>query len=309
MSAKLLFFPRFKALDQTAGFLAGGKLFCYSAGTNNFKTTYSNQGGTVANQNPVILDGSGEADVWLTSGPYKFLLTDANDVLQWTVDNVEAQESDITNNSVTTGRINISGQIISTATGLAPLVVASQTVVTNLNADLLDGKDFGSPAAIGSAVPNAGTFTTLAGNSISTGAGNLQAGSKITTYNGRTLAGEGIPVLFAAVDLVGQTLAITNSVMLAFPPVGMYMVVYDFLVTAVGNAVNLAGLINWGNGFVGKTFTTANIACNTLGAGTSSPPGIICFDSRAGNINFSTTLSGAIGAGTYSVRIRVFYLG
>lgn len=311
MSAKLLFFPRFKALDQNAGFLAGGKLYCYSAGTNNFKTTYSNQGGTVANQNPVILDGSGEADVWLTSGPYKFLLTDANDVLQWTVDNVEAQESDITNNSVTTGRINVSGQIISTATGLAPLVVASQVVVANLNADLLDGKDFSTPAAIGSATPNAGTFTTLNANSIATGAGNFQAGSKITTYNGRNTFAEGVPSIVVATDRTGNNTAIGTTSLVASAAAGMWEVSFYFYVQTVGNAVNLTGTISWDDGISAKSVTTANIACNGLNSSSLiGQPGIVTFYASAGTvISYATALSGAIGVGFYGVRIRVKVIG
>lgn len=49
------------------------------------------------------------------------------------------------------------------ATGTAPLVVASTTKVTNLNADLLDGADWASPPAIGSGTPANGTFADLTG--------------------------------------------------------------------------------------------------------------------------------------------------
>jgi hypothetical protein len=62
----------------------------------------------------------------------------------------------------TTGTITTPGQFISTiSTGTAPMQVSSTTVVTNLNADLLDGKDWAAPAAIGTATPAAGTFTQL----------------------------------------------------------------------------------------------------------------------------------------------------
>ena len=47
------------------------------------------------------------------------------------------------------------------ATGTAPLVVASTTLVSNLNSDLLDGADWASPLAIGTTAPNAATFTNL----------------------------------------------------------------------------------------------------------------------------------------------------
>jgi hypothetical protein len=62
----------------------------------------------------------------------------------------------------TTGTITTPGQFISTiSTGTSPLQVSSSTLVTNLNSDLLDGKDWAAPNAIGTATPAAGTFTQL----------------------------------------------------------------------------------------------------------------------------------------------------
>ncbi len=53
-------------------------------------------------------------------------------------------------------------QITSTVgTGTAPLVIASTTLVTNLNADLLKGKDFSAPPAIGNVTPFTAAFTTI----------------------------------------------------------------------------------------------------------------------------------------------------
>lgn len=63
----------------------------------------------------------------------------------------------------TTG--TFSGQIISTVTtGTAPFVVASTTVVPNLNASLLLGCTWAAPCPIGSTTPNSGVFTTLVAN-------------------------------------------------------------------------------------------------------------------------------------------------
>lgn len=57
------------------------------------------------------------------------------------------------------------GAIISTVpTGNAPFQVASSTVVTNLDADLLDGNDWDTPAAIGGTTPQTGVFTQLRAN-------------------------------------------------------------------------------------------------------------------------------------------------
>ena len=72
------------------------------------------------------------------------------------------------------------------ATGNAPFVVASTTKVTNLNADLLDGSDWASPANIGATTPGTGTFTTLTATggavlaSSQIGAGANAFGEKLT---------------------------------------------------------------------------------------------------------------------------------
>jgi hypothetical protein len=42
-----------------------------------------------------------------------------------------------------------------------PFIINSNARVPNLNADLLDGNDWGSPAALGGIAPNSGIFTTL----------------------------------------------------------------------------------------------------------------------------------------------------
>jgi hypothetical protein len=69
--------------------LVGGKLYTYAAGTTTPIATYTDNTGTNQNTNPVILDSNGQASVWLTdTTTYKYVLTDANDVLLFTVDYV-----------------------------------------------------------------------------------------------------------------------------------------------------------------------------------------------------------------------------
>lgn len=66
--------------------LAGGLLYSYVAGTSTPQGTYSNSTGT-ANTNPVVLDASGYADIWLDPTlSYKFVLKDSSGNLQWTED-------------------------------------------------------------------------------------------------------------------------------------------------------------------------------------------------------------------------------
>lgn len=73
--------------------LAGCKLYSYIAGTSTPLTTYTDEAGTVPNANPVVFDANGAANVWLGNRFYKFILTDAADVVQFTVDNVDGGDS------------------------------------------------------------------------------------------------------------------------------------------------------------------------------------------------------------------------
>lgn len=80
--------PRTRYFDANGEPLAGGLLYTYVAGTNTPKATYTTAVGDVENTNPVVLDANGEASVYLAAEPYKLVLKDANDVTQWTEDDV-----------------------------------------------------------------------------------------------------------------------------------------------------------------------------------------------------------------------------
>lgn len=79
---------RQRFLDANGLPLAGGKLYSYLAGTSTPRATYTDRGGSTSNANPIILDANGYADVWINTGYFKFVLTDASDVAIWTVDQV-----------------------------------------------------------------------------------------------------------------------------------------------------------------------------------------------------------------------------
>ncbi len=83
--------PKFSSSDILGAPLVGGLLYTYLAGTSTPYATYTDQTGTIANANPVVLDARGEANVWLEQGvAYKFALHDALNNLIWTVDNINA---------------------------------------------------------------------------------------------------------------------------------------------------------------------------------------------------------------------------
>lgn len=67
--------------------LSGGKIYTYIAGTTTPKATYTTAAGNIQLSNPVILDSSGRAVIFI-EGSYKFVITDSDDVTIRTVDNV-----------------------------------------------------------------------------------------------------------------------------------------------------------------------------------------------------------------------------
>ena len=83
--------PKFYAWDRNGKPLAFGKLYTYQARTNNPKDTYQSEDQITANSNPVILNGEGYADVYL-SGSYKMVLKDDDENEIWTSDPVSSAE-------------------------------------------------------------------------------------------------------------------------------------------------------------------------------------------------------------------------
>jgi len=92
-----------------------------------------------------------------------------------------------------TGSFSTKGQLISTvATGTAPLTVSSTTLVTNLNADLLDG--------LNSATAN--TASTIVARDAS---GNFSAGTITANLTGTATSTTNIPNLTGAITSVNTT--------------------------------------------------------------------------------------------------------
>jgi hypothetical protein len=79
--------------DDDGAPLAGGLLYTYEAGTSTPKATYTDAGGLTANANPVVLDASGRANVWLDTGSYKFVLRDSAGTLIKEVDDITGEAS------------------------------------------------------------------------------------------------------------------------------------------------------------------------------------------------------------------------
>lgn len=81
--------PVVQFFDNNGNPLAGGKITTYLSNTTTPASTWQNEGLSVLNTNPIILNSRGEATIWLTPDiQYTFVLTDANDNLIQTVNDI-----------------------------------------------------------------------------------------------------------------------------------------------------------------------------------------------------------------------------
>jgi len=142
---------------------------------------------------------------------------------------------------------------------------------------------------------------------------DLTVAGRITGAGGvSATTGPGVPVLVERRDLTAQSTAITTVSWYTPGVSGMWRLGYYLFVTTAGNTVNLTGTFGWNDGAAAQSLTTGNIACQTLGANSTSALGLgnIDFYSVSGQaITYATALSGAIGAGRYAVYLRLLYLG
>jgi hypothetical protein len=74
--------PELQFCDANGVPFAGGTLATYTPGTTTPKNTWADQGGTVLNANPIVLDAAGRCIVW-GSGVYRTILSDAAGNLVW----------------------------------------------------------------------------------------------------------------------------------------------------------------------------------------------------------------------------------
>lgn len=85
--AYLITYQKYRAFDSSGNPLSGGKVYTYESGTTTPKTTYTDSGEGTPNDNPVILNARGEADIWL-NGSYTIVLKDSDDVQIDSQDNI-----------------------------------------------------------------------------------------------------------------------------------------------------------------------------------------------------------------------------
>ncbi len=168
---------KFRAFDADGNPLVGGKLYSYIADSTTPLSTYTDQGLGTPNDNPVVLDDRGEANVWIPdSTSYKFILKNAAGVEQYTENKVSVPSTTAgaaanpvptgavfpwTTAAAPTGYLLCDGSAVSRATYAALFAVIGVVYgagdgVTTFNIPDLRGKfPLGKAAA--------GTGSTLAG--------------------------------------------------------------------------------------------------------------------------------------------------
>jgi hypothetical protein len=161
---------RQKFTDVNSSPLVGGQIFTYAAGTNTPQATYTDYKGLVQNSNPIILDSTGAATIWLTQQCYKIVVEDSFGALQYTQDGVCLPITPGGNNTFTgnntfsgtntfngptnisgggslsgtlSGNPNLSGTVTFAqtinASGAPPFTVLNSSLVSNLNVNDING--------------------------------------------------------------------------------------------------------------------------------------------------------------------------
>lgn len=136
----------------------GYKVNTYQAGTSTPAATYTTEGGSTPQDNPIVLNARGAPDnvIWLAQGvSYKFVLTDANDVVIDTFDDIGG----INDTSVSSGEW--------TASGYTPTYISttSFSVSGDKTGDLLVGRRIRSTNTGGT------TYSLITASSYSSGTG------------------------------------------------------------------------------------------------------------------------------------------
>jgi hypothetical protein len=145
--------PRVTFTKSTGQPLSGGCIYTYQGGTTTQQATYTDYTGGTENTNPIILDTTGSAVMWLGANSYKFVAYSAGGYhcssgsLQWTVDQVP-------------GDAFLNGTI-SGATITNPTITGGTDSGTSISSAVITGSSINS-SAIGSTMPSSGSFTSVA---------------------------------------------------------------------------------------------------------------------------------------------------
>lgn len=171
--------PRLQFVDSSGNPLAAGSVTVYLAGTTTSTNTWQDAGLTTLNTNPVTLDGSGAATIWLSpSVSYKFLVKNSAGSTVATIDNISGGLTSVSGVSVPnsgSGSYNVlfAANDTMSANRTLTLDLNDGNRALTLSGDLTTGGAFTtagaysttltSTAATNVTLPTTGTLATLAG--------------------------------------------------------------------------------------------------------------------------------------------------
>jgi hypothetical protein len=80
--------PVWQIIDANGDPISGAKVWTYKAGLDDLLETYVSATSDLAASNPIVADAAGRLVMWGGADAYKLVITDADDVTIWTLDNV-----------------------------------------------------------------------------------------------------------------------------------------------------------------------------------------------------------------------------
>lgn len=184
--------PEIQFIDANGHPYAGGTLETYVPGTTTAKDTWQDEGETILNSNPIVLDAAGRALVW-GDGDYRFIVRDNTGQLVYdqvtsvvdlstfaTMAEVNAAVQAETNRA--TAAENALGGRITAEVNRAE--AAENTLTTNLNSEIARAE--AAEANLQSEITALGTSTQLIqmgyGNTSSGGTGSVTFTTHYGTY-------------------------------------------------------------------------------------------------------------------------------
>ena len=205
-TAVLLTEPKIQFFDNNGNPLAGGKVYTYTAGTTTPKASYTDSTAGTPNSNPVVLDSSGRADIWI-NGTYKIVVQDSLGNTISTTDNITSFTSASNATTFSDGTFALQNAADNTKQvtfSLSSVSTGTTTAVTIPN---------GSGTMITTAPGTSGNVLTSNGSAWISSAASAALGSNAPTTTYAPVAGD----LGKLVDFTGSsnaTFTLTSAVTL-----------------------------------------------------------------------------------------------
>ena len=272
--------------------LAGGLLYTYAAGTTTPTATYTDNTGSVANANPIVLDAYGRlpAELWLTVGTnYKFVLQDATAVTIGTWDNITSSPGTAVG-------------LVGGAAGQVPWQSAANTtgfVSAGTSGQVFTSGGTGTPTWTSQSALSVGTATNLAGGAA--GRVPYQTGSGATGFVAVGTANQVLLSNATSAPTWANQSALTAGTVVdgAITPIKLSqpLTLGTSQATTSGTSIDFTGLPSWIKRitvlFVGVSTNGANNIQVQLGTGgTFVTTG---YDSGAANDSSSTPYTTGFG--------------